>query len=309
MNRRDVLSRRVLRWYPVRWRERYGEELVDLINDTHPRRVPLRVWWGIARAALTQHARAGGFWGRASSHSDRLRAGALSVLAAWTLVGAVACAFAKYSEHWDAVTPLANRMLPATALTIFQFAAFSVVLVCGVGAVVSGRSFLRLCRDEGLSRVTRLLRPLVGAGATATLSTAAMIAVAHHLNSAQRNGGLEGYRFAGLAWVALMLTCLGVALLGVARIVLRLTYSPGELRTMASLALSATGCMIVMFSSLLVWWAAMARHARWFFSSAAAGTAATRTPAALIVLAVMMALGLAGALWGSRRALISARAL
>ena len=64
MNRRDDVARRVLRWYPVAWRESYGNELVDLLLETYPqRRLPARAWLAIARAGTNEYCRATGLRG------------------------------------------------------------------------------------------------------------------------------------------------------------------------------------------------------------------------------------------------------
>ena len=53
MNPRDV--RRVLRWYPVAWRRRYGQELVAMLEDTYgDDRLALRVRIALIRSGLKE---------------------------------------------------------------------------------------------------------------------------------------------------------------------------------------------------------------------------------------------------------------
>jgi hypothetical protein len=50
--------RRVLRWYPAAWRDRYGEEMVAFLDDTHgDGRLPWRVTVGLAWAGCHEHLR------------------------------------------------------------------------------------------------------------------------------------------------------------------------------------------------------------------------------------------------------------
>ena len=306
MNRRDDVARRLLRWYPVAWRERYGNELVDLLLETYPeRRIPAKAWWAIARAGTNEYCRATGFVGRVARRADQLRAGALTVLAAWSLFVVAGAGFAKYSEHWDAVTPRASRAIPATAMTVLQIAAFCGGTLCLVAAVLSGRSFVRLFRENGGGTTLRLVRPALYATLIAVVTTSAIVAMAHHLTSSQRNGGLWPYQWAGLAWVAIVVVCLAVGTITLARVALRLEYSVRELRVLSWLALGTTISMFTIFASLLVWWVQMARHAGWFFASGIMGSARTIAPAPMIDCGLMMLVGLAVASWGTRRALMS----
>ena len=306
MNRRDDVARRVLRWYPVAWRERYGNELVDLLLETYPqRRLPARAWLAIARAGTNEYCRATGFVGRASRRADQLRAGALTVLAAWSLFVVAGAGFAKYSEHWDVVTPRASRAIPATAMTVLQIAAFVGGALCLVAAVLSGRSFVRLFRENGVGTTLRLVRPAFYATLIAVVTTSAIVVMAHHLTSSQRNGGLWLYQWAGLAWVATVVVCLAVGTITLGRVALRLEYSVREFRVLSWLALGTTGSMFTIFASLLVWWVQMARHAGWFFASGIMGSARAIAPAPMIGCGLMMLVGLAVASWGTRRALMS----
>ena len=57
MNPRD--ARRVLRWYPVAWRRRYGEELIAMLDDTYGAagELPRRTRMSLIRSGLTERIR------------------------------------------------------------------------------------------------------------------------------------------------------------------------------------------------------------------------------------------------------------
>ena len=96
MTRRLVNHRRVLRWYPAAWRERYGDELIDLLSDTYAENpLPTRAWIGIVMAGVNERGREAAFIGRVSRREDRVRGGALIVLAAWALFIVAGSGFAK----------------------------------------------------------------------------------------------------------------------------------------------------------------------------------------------------------------------
>lgn len=300
MTRRSVNRRRVLRWYPAAWRERYGNELVDLLSDTYADNpLPTRAWIGIVMAGVNERGREAALIGRVSRREDRIRAGALIVLAAWALFIVAGSGFAKYSEHWSAVTPLSDRTVPSIAIVVLQVATFVGVALCGVAALVSWPSFSRLAQHVGARRVFRLVRPAIVAGAISIAATAIIVEVSHHMSSFQRSVAPGPYRAVFLAWAGLLVVCLAVIVVTIGRVVLRIQYSEHQLRVLSVAALTTSAAMSVIFVSLVVWWVSIAQHASWFFTSGVVGAPGALTPVPMVGCGILMLAGLATAAWGS----------
>ena len=97
-----TMTRSILRWYPARWRARYGDEFIAMIaDDLGGRRPTLRYRFAIARSGLNERLRGAGLLGNSVSPSEQVRGGALTVLCAFALFVIPGVAFAKISEHWD----------------------------------------------------------------------------------------------------------------------------------------------------------------------------------------------------------------
>ena len=93
-------TRRLLRWYPRAWRERYGEELIATIEDQLGGQPPSRALRrSLAGAGLAQRLRDTGLCGRDVEPSTRVRGGALAILWAWTLFALAGCGLASISRR------------------------------------------------------------------------------------------------------------------------------------------------------------------------------------------------------------------
>jgi len=300
--RRERLLRRC---YPAAWRERYGEDLLEYLDDSYgDSRLPLRAALSLARSGTWQRCREVGLVGDATAPDVRLRAGALSVLGAWMIFVVAGSIFAKYSEHWDAVTPAASRALPSTAMTVMQGAAFAGATLCVVAGLMTSRSFWRWARPLGVRGTLRQVRPALLAGFVATSTSAVVIEVAHHLSSSQRNGGVAWYQVVGLAWMFTLVGCLITGYACVARIVMRLDYSEREMVVLSRLAAGVASLMVVVLASLIVWWVAIARVANSFLTTGFMGVSANSIPLPMVTVALTMAVGLFIAGWGVRRTFV-----
>ena len=75
---------RLLKWYPSRWRARYGEELVALMEDTYGEgSLPLSSQLSIMRTGATEHLREMGLGGGEDTPGERVRSGSQLVLCGW----------------------------------------------------------------------------------------------------------------------------------------------------------------------------------------------------------------------------------
>jgi hypothetical protein len=91
---------RLIKWYPSRWRARYGEEMVALMEDTYGEgSVPLSSQFAIMRTCAVEHLREIGLGGSEETPGERVRSGSLLVLCGWALFVIAGSAFAKMTEH------------------------------------------------------------------------------------------------------------------------------------------------------------------------------------------------------------------
>ena len=295
-------ERVVARWYPASWRDRYGEEIVALLDDTYgDQRVPRGARWALARQGTTERLRASGLAGRSVARETRLRAGAVSVLAAGTLYVVAGSIFAKFIEHWDAATPVRLRALPAAAVTGAQVGAALGAAAALVAVVVSWRALGRHVSERGVREVVATVTPAIVAGLVALASSLAMVLWAHRLSDAQRNLTDARYQWAFVAWCAVLVACLVAAVFSGARLARRLEYRALERRRVTQLVVVTTVAMLVVLASTLAWWVQMARHARGFWDLGAARGWTSAYPLPLVVSVTMMGLGAIVALYGATR--------
>jgi hypothetical protein len=158
---------RWLRWYPAAWRERYGEELSALVEDTYgpDARVPRRARLRLARAGIGER-----FCELAGGHDpdpgDRSRAGVLLVLCGWACFVAAGSAVAKFAEHWDSMTPRTARSLPTASFDALQWAAAVGAVLVLVGIAATAPTVVRTLRRKGGAGGTGGAVFTVGTGGT-----------------------------------------------------------------------------------------------------------------------------------------------
>ena len=150
----------LLSLYPAGWRARYGEELEALILETSAGRVSWHVRLDVAVGGGRERLHAAGLGG-GDAPAERMRGGALLVLCAWALFVVAGVGVQKFSEHWQAVTPSADRALPAHAFDVLVVAAAigSALIAAGVAATLpslAGCPFRKLGRAEVAARRSRL---------------------------------------------------------------------------------------------------------------------------------------------------------
>ena len=297
---------RILRWYPPVWRDRYGDELVALLEDTYggtppPRRARL----GLVRAALVERLRQAGLSG--GDPADQVRSGSVMVLWAWAAFVVAGAGFAKFAEHWDAATPPAARRLPADAYGAVQWAAGVGAAAVAVAIVVTLPALIRFLGDGGWRQIRRPVgRAAIVAAATA-VATVGLVAWAHHIGPAQRNGPLVPYAGAGALWALMVVASIGTCTAAATSAARRLRLDRRVTVALGVLALLAALAMVAIAVGTLVWWGAVAVHAPWFLSGEPLGVAGSPAPPLLVGAGLLMALGLAVAAGGAHRVARSLR--
>jgi len=292
-----------LRWYPRSWRARYGDELTALLDQEYGARLPPKMRLGLVTGGLQQRARQSGLAGDSVPAADRIRAGALVVLAAWTAFVIAGASFAKFSEQFDEALPHGSgaHRVPDLAFTVLQTTAGVAALLVVAGALLALPAFVRFLRTGGWASVrghfvrALISTALVGAGLLA------LSAWAHHLTAQQRNSGLHWYGVLFLFWAVLVVvtvTLWTVAAVATAR---RVELPGAILGAEAALAAALTLAMVVMVGATAVWWAAMAKDAPGFLNTSPGGAPGSPWDLWLVVTVVLMLLALGAAAVGVAR--------
>jgi hypothetical protein len=269
---RQMSHARVLQWYPRAWRERYGDELLALMEDTYgDQPLTLRTRWSLARAGLIERARGGGWVGHSTTPEDRVRAGALVVVAAWTALVIAGSAFAKLSEHFTDSLPSTSSAVAEDAWRTVQVTAGVATIAVVLGALVAVPAFLRARRDRQLGDLRRHVIGVLTAAASVIIATVGLVAWAHTQSSSARQTGAGFYGAAFIAWatlvVLLIVSCAALAV-GLAR---RVSFTSAELAAESLLADIVTLAIVVITAAIAIWWGAVATTAPWFLHGAPIG--------------------------------------
>jgi hypothetical protein len=256
--RRGRTNGLLLRVYPRRWRQRYGDELAALILESAgggP--VSWRTRVDVALGGIRERLRSAGLAGDHGSPGDRMRAGGLVVLCAWALFVVPGIGVAKFAEHWQQSTPADARLLPAGAFMalIIAAAAGTVFVLAGVATALP--SLVAFLRRGGWPAI----RGPVIVAALLTLAVLAalggLVGWARALSVQQRNGSDLAYSLGFVATGLLVVACLGAWTAAAVAVARRLTLSSAVLRLDARLAPAVTVAMGLMTVATAVWWASV----------------------------------------------------
>jgi hypothetical protein len=292
---------RLIRWYPTAWRARYGDELTALLEDTYGTgRVPSRVRLGLAASGSLERARTAGLIGNSLPPDERMRGGSLLVLCGWALTMFAGSLFAKFSEHWDAVTPRDRRWLPGDGYSAVQWAGVVGVLLVLVAALVALGPFVRLIRGGGWPTVRRPVLRALAAGAGAAVMTAGVVVVAHHVGPHDRNSGRWGYGLFVLAWGLTLVAALSTATAAAVSVARGISLTPRTSRFLAGLAVALTVLLVVVAAGTAVWWTGVATYSPRFLGSGMLGTGNVLPPP-LLAAAALLSAGLVLAVAGTVR--------
>jgi hypothetical protein len=238
---------RLLRWYPRKWRERYGEELLALIQDTlddgRPTwRLQLSVAWGGLRERVHQASnavRAAVKWLIAPHQSSMLVAGTIIAVLPENLSESPTPAQGWQAAAFDAV-------LAAVALT------GAVIVVSGLAALPA---LVRFLRAGGWPKIRRRVVWAAGATVVAGGALAGLVLAAGSRSPAQVNVSyayLAGFLATGLAITA----AIGLWAIAAAAMARHLTLDP-RLRAVQLVLVAVTPAAVtVVLITLNLWWSA-----------------------------------------------------
>ena len=287
-----------MRWYPSHWRERYGEEMAALLEDTYATasEVPLCQRVSLAWAGLGERARAAGVVGRSQSPDVRLRGGSLLVLCGWAFSLAAGAIFAKSADHWSSGSPSSGRWVATGGFNVVGAAAGAGCLIVLLAALAVLPAFVRFVWSGGWRAVRRPVLVALGSCAVSGALFVVLVAWAHNLSAHDRNGGLPIYGWffvlVSLAFFA-ALGCGTAAAVAVAR---KLELSQRTLQALGVMAIALVGVMALAFVSLVAWWASEAVHAPRFLAQVIGNGVPFQSsvvPPTLLASGVLMVVGLA----------------
>jgi hypothetical protein len=240
---------RLLRWYPRAWRERYGEELLALIQDTLDEGRPTwRLRLGVVRGGLRERA-----------HQARQAVGAVikrpsgldlwaKMLAAGTIVAILPQNLSESpppARGWQAVAAF-DALLAAVALT------GAVVVASGLAALPA---LVRFLRAGGWPKIRRRVVWAAGATVVAGGALAGLVLAAGSRSPAQVNASyayLAGFLATGLAITA----AIGLWAIAAAAMARHLTLDP-RLRAVQLVLVAVTPAAVtVVLVTLNLWWSA-----------------------------------------------------
>ncbi len=305
---------RMLRWYPAGWRDRYGDELVALMEDDLGGAPPsARYRWSIATAGLRERALASGLLGRSAGADERMRTGVQLVLAGWAACIFAGAVFAKIAEHFAPALAAPHRAIPQDAFDAVQGAAALAAACTLLAIAVALRALVGFVRAGGWST---LRRPVLQAGAPSILVVVALARLApwaHSLSNAARNGGDPAYGAAFVAWALLVAGALALWARAGAVAFRGLRPTGRTLGAIGALATIVAVAILAVTAAVALWWAQIALHAPWFLHGTPAGSAGSPWDPTLAGAACVMLLALGVAqhgvsrIVGARRELASHR--
>ena len=306
--KRNYDLRRLLRWYPEKWRERYQEEFValleDKVGDGSPR-IALR--WTVAVAGVRERVRESDVLGVRGSLYEQRRRGALVVLVAWAVMSVGVMSLFKTAEHYSHSLPVGSRSLAETGYRLVVVGGVIGTIVVVLGALIALPSLFGHLRENGWSYLREALLPALMTSLVTLAGILALSLWAHHLTSIQRNGGDRAYVGAFLVVALLVTLSAGAWARAVVKVASVLVLSPSALLYEGVLALVAALCTVVMASGAVTWWVQMARHAPWFLQGSTAGVAVSPWSSPVMFSAAIMAVATAIAVAGASRVALSVR--
>jgi hypothetical protein len=298
-------SRRALvALYPPRWRQRYGEEVLGFLDDDFAEgRLPFGIVADLAASAVVERSR-GAFDVPASLHdADRTR-GLRLLIWGWCCCAIGGIGFAKVTEHFATARYL-PRGVPGGALVassafgaVQVLAAIAALLV----ALVAAPAVLVAATRGGAAARRRLVVAVslaIAATAVTTAWLAVLVAWAHGLSVAQRNGGDTRYGLAAVGLAAAVVVSLAAWTVVANRALREVRPSSGGV-PIRWVARGATACIVLVAAGAGLWWMAVGVDAPGFFGSAGPHTAAVTTEWPFVLLALcLLVVGAALAVAGS----------
>ena len=289
----------MLRYYPAKWRARYGDEFIAMIeDDLGGKPATIRYRRSIARSGIHEQLREFGLIGDSGSPREKMRGGALTVLCAFALFIFSGVGFAKVSEHWDESIHQGSRHVPAVSFNLVASLAGACGLAVALAALAVVPIFVRFLRTGGWSTIRQRVRWAFAAiGATAA-AVAGLSVWASHLTNRQRNVGFGWYQFVFVIAAILFAITLATWSAAVVATTRRLDIGSGQIKVAGVMAILVAVCMPVMTTASAVWWGSMAATAPWFLAGTQVGSSPSPFSGNLLTVLIVMLIASAAGVFG-----------
>ncbi|HEX4161525.1 MAG TPA: hypothetical protein VHZ05_03460 [Acidimicrobiales bacterium] len=298
----------LLRWYPVQWRERYGDEMAALLEDTYATagEVPLRQRARLAWSGLGERARSAGIVGWSQDADVRLRGGWLLVLCGWAFYVVAGAIFVKSADHWATQSPPAGHWVATGGFNVVGVTAVVGCLVVLLAAIVVVPAFVRFVRSGGWHEVSRPFVVALVCFATSAMLFAVLVAWAHSLSAHDPTGGLLNGGLPIYGWFFILVSLVFFAAVGSATaaaiaVARRVELSRRSAWFLGVMAIALVGVMALTLVSLVAWWTSEAVHAPGFLAQVIGNGVPYQSsvaPPTLLAAGILMVIGLALGLAG-----------
>ncbi len=290
----------LMRLYPPAWRSRYGDELEALILASEADGSGgWRTTIDLAGAGLRERLRGWGLSGD-GPQEERNRGALLLVLVSWALMVLGGGTVQRFSEHWEAGTPVSARAFPAAVFEVLVIAGALGCAFLATGILIALPSLMRLLRAGGRPGIGRPVARACFTTLVAVTATVCLAGWAQGLSNAQRNGGDAAYSVAFLAWAGVMAATLLAWTAAAVACGLRIELSRRVMRAEAWLCVAVAVASITATAAACLWWASLAAHAPWVLQGSLPGMGGSALAAPLLLAASLMALGTVMAAAGAR---------
>jgi hypothetical protein len=294
-------SRRLmLLTYPSAWRERYGSELMSVIEaESNSNRIPWRVRRDVVSAGLALRLRSSGLIADDVPPESRARAGLLLVLSAWSAIVVAGVGLQETSEHWQSFTPASERAVPAAAFGGVMAAAAVGSAAVLFGILLIAGPLIAFLRSGGWRDVRRPIIRAVCSTLVAAAVLAVVVAWAHQLPPNQRDESNAFYAVACVALALCTIWAIAAWTLAAVAVARRLDLTPTTLRRQAWLAVTVSLAMVAITAATTIWWVTIA--------DAAPGFLGGDVPVTMLVLVLTMLAATSAAATGAARSLRTTR--
>jgi hypothetical protein len=248
----DAAARKLLRWYPRAWRERYGEEFLAMVEDSLDGRRPgLRLRLSVARAGLRER----GHQVRLAGQRTAVRAGrGLGGMPGLGMAFLVASILASLPLDLKR-TPPASRVWQADAAR-YVLAGLVVVTVAiiAAGGLAALPAFVRFLRTGGWPKIRRRVAWAAGATIAAAGGLAGLVIFVRSHTYAQVNVSWAYICGQPLALLAVMVA-LGLWVRAAKATARRLDLTP-RIRAVEKTLGVVTGLGVVLVAGVRLIWIA-----------------------------------------------------
>jgi hypothetical protein len=288
----------LIRWYPAQWRERYGDEMTALLEDTYAAaaEVPLRQRVSLAWSGVAERARSAGLVGWSGDAAARQRGGALLVLCGWAFYLVAGAMFVKISDRWSMGSAHADHWVATSGFNVVAVAAGVGCLIVALAALLVLPSFVRYLRAGGWPEIRRAVVVAAVAVVVSGGLFALLVVRAHGMSTQARNGGNALYS-ALFVIVGLVFICaIGSGTAAAVTVSRRVELSRPTMRALSGLAIALVGVMGLTLVSFVSWWATEAAHSPGFLAQTIGNGApfsSSVVPPTLLAAGFCMTMGLA----------------